>query len=232
MTDVRPRSSRADVPPPAGGRYHPVPVTAPVPCAPPCRRSRPLRPPAGVPGSGPQAVSGPRRRTGRSGRVATAAAVSVFVSVVLAVAAPAAVPAGAAPGAGTARSVVASPQVATTVGGDDLILENPLGTEPGEQVGASADEDRKVWAVVGALVAVAAALTVLTVRYWRQTRPTGPRGGDATPAGRTRRRRGGTTEPTAARPSDPDTDRGDTRPAASDAGGDDDLDLDDLFVDD
>jgi len=34
-----------------------------------------------------------------------------------------------------------------------------------------ADENRKIWIVVGALVAVALALTLLTIRYWRQTRP-------------------------------------------------------------
>ena len=34
-----------------------------------------------------------------------------------------------------------------------------------------ADENRKIWMVVGGLVAVAIGLTVLTVRYWNQTRP-------------------------------------------------------------
>lgn len=156
--------------------------------------------------------------------------VVVFVSVVLAVGATSAVPAGAAPGAGTARPVVAAPQATTTVGGDDLIVENPLGTEPGEQVGASADEDRKIWAVVAALVAVAAALTVLTVRYWRQTRPTGSRGGDGARAGRSRRRRGGAGRSAPATAGDPDTGRAATRPRPG-TSYDDDLDLDDLFTD-
>ncbi|MEZ5178960.1 MAG: hypothetical protein R2746_12010 [Acidimicrobiales bacterium] len=34
-----------------------------------------------------------------------------------------------------------------------------------------ADENRKIWAVVGGLVFVALALTLLTIRYWRKTRP-------------------------------------------------------------
>ncbi len=34
-----------------------------------------------------------------------------------------------------------------------------------------ADENRRLWLVVGGLVVIALALTVLTIRYWRQTRP-------------------------------------------------------------
>lgn len=40
-----------------------------------------------------------------------------------------------------------------------------------ERVGAAPGEERKVWAVVGGLVAVAVALSALTVRYWFHTRP-------------------------------------------------------------
>lgn len=152
--------------------------------------------------------------------------VVVAVAVVLALAAASGVPAGAAPVAGRAGSVVVAPQVTGTVGGDDLIVENPLGTDPGEEVGASAAEDRKIWAVVGGLVAVAVALTLLTVRYWRQTRPIGS--GTAAPAGRSRRRRGAAGKPAPAT-ENPDPDRATARPTAR-ASGDDDLDLDDLFI--
>ncbi len=34
-----------------------------------------------------------------------------------------------------------------------------------------ADENRKIWLVVGGLVMVALGITLLTVRYWRHTRP-------------------------------------------------------------
>ncbi|CAN5576145.1 hypothetical protein BH10ACT1_BH10ACT1_37500 [soil metagenome] len=34
-----------------------------------------------------------------------------------------------------------------------------------------AEEDRKIWLVVGGLVAVAIALLLLTIRYWRHTKP-------------------------------------------------------------
>ncbi|QXC61593.1 hypothetical protein KSP35_01720 [Aquihabitans sp. G128] len=36
---------------------------------------------------------------------------------------------------------------------------------------SAASENRKIWLVVGGLVAVALALMVLTLRYWRQTKP-------------------------------------------------------------
>ena len=39
-----------------------------------------------------------------------------------------------------------------------------------EELGSSEAENRKVWAVVAGLVAVAVALSVLTIRYWSQTR--------------------------------------------------------------
>jgi hypothetical protein len=50
--------------------------------------------------------------------------------------------------------------------------------EPTEAVGTGsdkvADENRKIWAVVAALVLVAVALSLLTIRYWRKTRPVSP----------------------------------------------------------
>jgi hypothetical protein len=55
-------------------------------------------------------------------------------------------------------------------------------TEPAEVAATGsnrvADENRKIWAVVAALVLVAIALSLLTIRYWRKTRPVSP-GADA-----------------------------------------------------
>jgi hypothetical protein len=138
-----------------------------------------------------------------------------------------AAPTGSGP-VGLVAVAGAAPLAVATVDGDAPVgnpVGNPLGTDPGEAVGSSAAEDRKVWGVVGALVAVALALTVLTVRYWRQTRPTG------TPSARSRRRpprrRGGGDPAPAVLPAGPDAvavPRG--RPSPTDD------DLDDLFVED
>ena len=203
------------MPPSVGDRYHPVPVSPPVPCA-------PLHSTSGRPGA--------RERTRPTALVAVALATLVTVSTLAG--------GGGARWGTTAVAGAAPVTVDPGEAGDagdagDSILENPLGTEPGEEVGSSTAEDRKVWAVVAGLIVVALALTALTVRYWRQTRPVG--GGRRGPraagsrrsrrAGRSRRsgrsgRSGRSTgdDPVAAR-TDP----------APDPGGDE---LDDLFVDD
>jgi hypothetical protein len=146
-----------------------------------------------------------------------------------------AVPAGFGPAGsgpfGSASVAGASPlaPTATTVVDpvDEPVVENPLGTEPGEQVGSSTAEDRRVWAVVAALVGVALALTVLTVRYWRQTRPPGTRaGGSRSTRSRRSRRRDAAEGPAQAPVVDPAGERSEPRPAPVDD------DLDDLFVDD
>ena len=76
-------------------------------------------------------------------------------------------------GAGTASPLEASSTVPTTVPGS----ARPLSGSPPDDSGASASDDRKVWAVVAGLVVVALGLSLLTVRYWRHTRPVaaGPR---------------------------------------------------------
>lgn len=60
------------------------------------------------------------------------------------------------------------PSTTTTGGGEISVAEGGPGSA---EVAA---ENRKIWAVVAALVAVAIALTLLTIRYWRQTRPARP----------------------------------------------------------
>lgn len=56
--------------------------------------------------------------------------------------------------------------------GGSAIVENPLRPQDdASDPGPSADEARKIWAVIGGLLLVAVALTILTVRYWRHTRP-------------------------------------------------------------
>ncbi|MEO6629132.1 MAG: hypothetical protein ABIP03_11260, partial [Aquihabitans sp.] len=60
-----------------------------------------------------------------------------------------------------------SGSVSTTAPGSARPL---AGTAPDDS-GASAADDRKVWAVVAGLVIVALGLSLLTIRYWRQTRP-------------------------------------------------------------
>ncbi|MBP7631731.1 MAG: hypothetical protein KA758_14850, partial [Acidimicrobiales bacterium] len=126
-------------------------MSPPVPCA-------PLHSTSGRPGA--------RERTRPTALVAVALATLVTVSTL-------------AGGGGTrwgttavagAAPVTVDPGEAGDAGdAGDSILENPLGTEPGEEVGSSTAEDRKVWAVVAGLIVVALALTALTVRYWRQT---------------------------------------------------------------
>lgn len=212
------------MPPSVGDRYHPVPVSPPVPCA-------PLHSTSGRPGA--------RERTRPTALVAVALATLVTVSTLAG---------GGGTRWGTTAVAGAAPVTVATVdpgeagdaggagdAGDagDSILENPLGTEPGEEVGSSTAEDRKVWAVVAGLILVALALTALTVRYWRQTRPVG--GGRRGPraAGSRRSRRAGRSRRSGrsgrsgrSTGDDPVADRADPAP---DPGGDE---LDDLFVDD
>lgn len=60
-----------------------------------------------------------------------------------------------------------SPGGATTT----LASDTPA---PGSGSRRVADENRKIWLVVGGLVVVALGLSVLTVRYWRHTKPSAP----------------------------------------------------------
>jgi pyruvate/2-oxoglutarate dehydrogenase complex dihydrolipoamide acyltransferase (E2) component len=68
------------------------------------------------------------------------------------------------------------PGTATTVAGSVTTLPAATTTSsvPATSTTTSsrvADENRKIWLVVGGLILVALALAALTVRYWRQTKP-------------------------------------------------------------
>lgn len=80
-----------------------------------------------------------------------------------------------------ADAITSSASQASDTGADVTTTEpgtaTPLTSSGADGTGSSASEDRKVWAVVGGLVAVALALSLLTIRYWRQTRPMPVRSG-------------------------------------------------------
>ena len=81
-------------------------------------------------------------------------------------------PAGAKPAQDPVTSTTAPPVQTTAL--DPTTVVAGAGTD--SEVSASdtkrvADENRKIWLVVGGLVLVALGITLLTVRYWRYTRP-------------------------------------------------------------
>lgn len=63
---------------------------------------------------------------------------------------------------GTVTSPSAEEPAAPAVADEEGALDNA------DEVAA---ENRRIWLVVGALLAVALALLILTIRYWRQTKP-------------------------------------------------------------
>jgi hypothetical protein len=128
----------------------------------------------------PDALRGDRRPLGPApARATRPRAVTAAVLLALAVLAAPAV------GAGPAGARPAQDPTATTLPGETV----PGATVPGQTTlpGATAtsstpatetvtssrvaDENRKIWLVVGGLVVVALLLTALTFRYWRQTKP-------------------------------------------------------------
>jgi hypothetical protein len=109
---------------------------------------------------------------------------SAFALVMLLGAAPAAARPAQDPGVTTIpvdRSTTTLPGSTTVAAVPAAGSETEPATEPTEpaEVAATgsnrvADENRKIWAVVAALVLVAIALSLLTIRYWRKTRPVSP----------------------------------------------------------
>lgn len=92
------------------------------------------------------------------------------------------VPAATSPAAASPPLIATEGRVTVTVDPSDqagtLIGSQPTDASTSstvtvveERVGAVPGEERKVWAVVGGLVAVAVALSALTIRYWIHTRP-------------------------------------------------------------
>ncbi len=132
----------------------------------------------------------PAHRPARAGRTAV---LVLLVLVVLGLAAAGPTPASAAPAVPSAPAVTAVPAVpvapaqdpettttapattATTAPATEPDATEPAAAdeEPESGVGSRrvADENRKIWFVVAALIAVAVALSLLTLRYWHQTRP-------------------------------------------------------------
>ncbi|HRW38481.1 MAG TPA: hypothetical protein P5254_12330 [Aquihabitans sp.] len=95
----------------------------------------------------------------------------------------AATPAGAQDGTSTTAVAFGGgdPSAATTVASTDVPAATTAEAESTQEVteGTTSEsslftESRKVLATIGALVAVALALTLLTIRYWRTTKPVAP----------------------------------------------------------
>ena len=97
-------------------------------------------------------------------------------------------PAGAMPAQDPITSTTAASVQTTALGPTTAVAGAGTDTE----VSASdtkrvADENRKIWLVVGGLVLVALGITLLTVRYWRYTRPVPPSTTPAEPGRHSRR---------------------------------------------
>lgn len=146
------------------------------------RYARPSVPPIRPTSTPPNSAPAPRERRGRAVRSAAGLVLAVVLGIALT-----AGPVSARP--------VQDPVETTIVGTDSVDTTNTVDTvgttvvdpvettvageseptvqvDPGGPGSAEVDaENRRIWAVVGALVAVAIALTWLTVRYWRHTKP-------------------------------------------------------------
>lgn len=146
-----------------GGRYDRVPVVAVHP------RPTPAR--SGL-------LAAPRRTA------LIVLATSVFALVALLGATPASArsaqdPGDTTPGEATSTTVAGftTELPATTVAPETDPTADPAADTAGSTGTGSrrvADENRKIWAVVGGLVLVAIALSLLTIRYWRKTKPVPP----------------------------------------------------------
>ncbi len=179
-----PRSSTLTGPVSAGEDYRRRAVSVDVSGPDRARYAWPSVPPLPVPPTSPTARPSGRAGTARRALTGAGLTLAVALGVVFAPAAAGARPAQdsvetTVPGTDTTDLGVTDTTASTTtevsettVAGESAptVQVDPGG--PGSDEVAA--ENRRIWAVVAALVAVALALTLLTVRYWRHTKP-GPR---------------------------------------------------------
>ena len=143
----------------------------------------------------PDASVAPARRAGRARQamLLVVGLLALVVLVVMGAGSPASARTSQDPGTSTTAGFGGDPSttgVSVTTAAPATTTASATTEAPASSGGPGskrvADENRKIWLVVGALVAVAIALTLLTVRYWRHTRPmptpVGAPTGDTPPA--------------------------------------------------